>query len=89
MSMISSRSTIDKEELTMIEKLFAAYTEKAHAGRDIAFDKLLEAIQRQDKVDESITAYTLEVEQAAYRVCRWTGHRPGGGRDQPEGWLTD
>lgn len=66
--MIPSRPTIDKEELTMIEKLFGEYTEKAHAGRDIAFDKLLEAIQRQDKVDESITAYTLEVEQAAYRA---------------------
>lgn len=66
--MIPSRSTIDKEELTMIEKLFGEYTEKAHAGRDTAFDKLLEAIQTQDKVDEAIAAYTLEVERAAYQA---------------------
>ena len=66
--MIPSRSVIDKEEFTMIEKLFAAYTEKAHAGRDAAFDKLLEAIQRQGDVDGALSNYTLVVERAAYRA---------------------
>lgn len=52
----------------MIEKLFGEYTERAAAGRDAAFDRLLETIRVHDKVDEALAAYTLEVERAAYRA---------------------